>query len=86
MADLMRDIEVSTSRSINKAAPETLVAILILAAAAAVEVIGRAMTDGAGVFADIPPGIIAIGVLAAQVAVQGLRRMARDRFKVDRQI
>lgn len=85
MADVMRDIEVSTSRSINKAVPEGLVGILILAAAAAVEVIGRALTDDV-VFADMPPGVIAAGSLAVQIVVQGLRRMARDRFKVDRQV
>ena len=85
MASIIRNIEVSGDRSINKGIPELLLTLLLGAGVAALDFLARSMTDTA-VLEQVPPWAAPIIAMALKDVAQYLRRRIRDKVKIDSQV
>jgi hypothetical protein len=81
---VIRNVEVSDSRNVNKGLPEWVISLAVIAGAIALEIGTRVLLDPS-FLENLPPAALPI---AAAVAVtskdagQLLRRIARDRTKI----
>ncbi len=82
---LLQNIEVASSRNVNKGLPEVFITLLLGLGVAALDFLARAMTD-TEVIEQVPPWLAPLLAMALKDGAQYVRRVVRDRAKVDGQV
>jgi hypothetical protein len=85
MASVLRNIELTNSRSVNKGVPEWLLTLALGAGVAALDFLARAFTD-TEVIEQVPPWAAPFIAMAIKDVAQYARRGIRDKVKIDSQV